>query len=261
MYGYIYLTTNNINGKKYIGQHKASRFSESYKGSGKLLQAAFKKYGKDNFSTEILQECNNVEDLNSAERYFISLYNAVQDEHYYNILPGGQSTAEVDSRRRDNLVQHGDRTLGSKWMHKDNTYVRVTGDAISSFLEQGYVYGAPRRSELAKLRYREARKDLQVMTDGFRTIYVRPFEVEDYKALGYREGRDPSLVGDQMHGWIYVTNDLEERRITPDLLDEYISRGYRRGRKTFKTFNRTRPAHNKGKKAVRVNGKTHYVEE
>ncbi len=48
MYGYIYLTTNLINKKKYVGQHKSSKFDERYKGSGKLIKKAFKKYGKEN---------------------------------------------------------------------------------------------------------------------------------------------------------------------------------------------------------------------
>ena len=36
MYGYIYITTNLINGMKYIGKHKASMFDPAYKGSGKV---------------------------------------------------------------------------------------------------------------------------------------------------------------------------------------------------------------------------------
>ena len=43
MYGYIYLTINLINNKKYIGQHRANEFTSKYKGSGKILTKAFKK--------------------------------------------------------------------------------------------------------------------------------------------------------------------------------------------------------------------------
>lgn len=42
LFGYIYKTTNKINGKIYVGLHKKSFFDESYKGSGKLISQAFK---------------------------------------------------------------------------------------------------------------------------------------------------------------------------------------------------------------------------
>ena len=45
MYGYIYVTTNLINGRKYIGQHAKPEFDESYYGSGTALKPAIKKYG------------------------------------------------------------------------------------------------------------------------------------------------------------------------------------------------------------------------
>ena len=51
---YIYRTTNLINGKTYIGQHK--RRPGRYFGSGLLLKNAIKKYGKENFKVEILYD-------------------------------------------------------------------------------------------------------------------------------------------------------------------------------------------------------------
>lgn len=42
---YIYLTTNLINGKKYIGQHNGS-IKDNYLGSGVLLVKAIEKYEK-----------------------------------------------------------------------------------------------------------------------------------------------------------------------------------------------------------------------
>lgn len=41
MFGYIYLTTNVINNKVYIGQKKSNKFLyNNYLGSGKLLKEA-----------------------------------------------------------------------------------------------------------------------------------------------------------------------------------------------------------------------------
>ena len=54
MYGYIYLTTNLINGRVYVGKHKSSKYDSSYYGSGKAIKNALKKYGVENFSNEIL---------------------------------------------------------------------------------------------------------------------------------------------------------------------------------------------------------------
>ena len=38
MFGYIYETTNLIDGKKYIGKHKSKTFDRNYYGSGTSLK-------------------------------------------------------------------------------------------------------------------------------------------------------------------------------------------------------------------------------
>ena len=52
--GYIYKTTNLINGKIYVG--KSLYLPDGYLGSGLRLSGAIKKYGKNNFRREILEE-------------------------------------------------------------------------------------------------------------------------------------------------------------------------------------------------------------
>lgn len=90
MYGYIYETTNLINGKKYIGQHKSNKFDGWYIGSGIVLKKAIKKYGKDNFCTKIIEKVyTNKEDLNNREIYWIKYFDAVKSKKYYNNSCGG----------------------------------------------------------------------------------------------------------------------------------------------------------------------------
>ena len=89
MYGYIYITTNLINNKIYIGQHKSPTFDSKYFGSGKLLIEALNKYGVNNFSCKMLEECNSEEELNDREIFYISKYKSKVTHGNYNISDGG----------------------------------------------------------------------------------------------------------------------------------------------------------------------------
>ena len=89
MYGYIYMTTNLINGLAYIGKHKSSEFDSNYKGSGIYLNRAISKYGYENFYTEMLCPCFSESELNDEERFLISYFGAQSDTSFYNIAPGG----------------------------------------------------------------------------------------------------------------------------------------------------------------------------
>jgi group I intron endonuclease len=84
---FIYLTTNNINEKKYIGM--CTREDSSYVGSGVLLKKAINKHGKENFSRTILQNCASFEELCDAEKYWIDFYDAVNSDEFYNLIEGG----------------------------------------------------------------------------------------------------------------------------------------------------------------------------
>ena len=83
----IYKTTNLLNGKIYIGQDTNN--DPKYMGSGKIIRDAIKKYGRDKFSKEILEECETIEHLNEREIYWISLFNSTDNKIGYNILSGG----------------------------------------------------------------------------------------------------------------------------------------------------------------------------
>lgn len=94
---FIYKTTNLINGKIYIGQHRKNK--QDYLGSGVLLQKAIKKYGKENFVREILEDgIITVDELNSREQYWIKIYNSTDVHVGYNLAAGGKGIVDPTGR-------------------------------------------------------------------------------------------------------------------------------------------------------------------
>lgn len=94
----IYKITNLINGKVYIGQSKDIyyRWYDHKKESRKnrkdiVLYCAFAKYGIENFSFEIVEECS-LEDLDEKEIFYIKQYNSYinwENSNGYNMTIGG----------------------------------------------------------------------------------------------------------------------------------------------------------------------------
>ena len=83
----IYKITNLINGKIYIGKDTVS--DKNYYGSGLLIKRSINKHGIENFKKEILEECNNNDELCIREKYWIEKYNSTNSQIGYNISKGG----------------------------------------------------------------------------------------------------------------------------------------------------------------------------
>ena len=102
----IYKITNNINNKIYIGQsinikrrwydHKYKAFDESDISYNSALHSAMRKYGVENFSFEVIEECSE-EELDNKERYWIQKSNSICPNGY-NILSGGQAIRTYQNR-------------------------------------------------------------------------------------------------------------------------------------------------------------------
>lgn len=88
-YNYVYCTTNKINGKFYIGKHSTNNLNDGYLGSGKLLQKAIKKYGKENFSKRIIKMCETEHEAYQIEKFLVTNYIISRDD-CYNLVTGGR---------------------------------------------------------------------------------------------------------------------------------------------------------------------------
>lgn len=85
---YIYMTTDHLHNKKYIGKH-FGELNDNYFGSGKIISRVIKKYGTDILTKEILYISKDAEENNQKEKEFIALYDAVKSNDFYNIIAGG----------------------------------------------------------------------------------------------------------------------------------------------------------------------------
>lgn len=117
--GIIYCFTNNINGKKYIGQSiskgnaRYNNHKSSYKNPDDCeyespLHRAFRKHGFENFTYEILaQDIESIDLLNQLEIQYIQQYSC-QIPNGYNIEPGGKNCAKpktIEHRKKEIWAQ------------------------------------------------------------------------------------------------------------------------------------------------------------
>lgn len=100
---FIYLITNAVNSKIYVGQHKGDNLKhylqqKCHEAKSRLkarsaLYAAIRKYGNDAFSIEALAEVHGDMPklvLNSLETFCISVFDARNRDKGYNICRGGE---------------------------------------------------------------------------------------------------------------------------------------------------------------------------
>ena len=114
----IYKIENLVNGKIYIGQskHIKQRWSEHKKELRKnrhtnnYLQRAWNKYGEENFSHIILEECAE-DELDDREIYYINLYHSFESDIGYNLTNGGGRNRVISESTRKKL---SDNMLGEK---------------------------------------------------------------------------------------------------------------------------------------------------
>lgn len=126
----IYKITNNINGRIYIGQsidiYKRWKAHKHKKYSGDndcAIYKAFHKYGLDNFSFNIVEECDP-ENLDDREIYYIEKYNSYLGG--YNMTRGGNGLGfplSEEIRRKTSRSKGGEEII----------QLSLNGDYISEY--------------------------------------------------------------------------------------------------------------------------------
>lgn len=162
-YGYIYKTTNLINGMIYVGQKKG-KFNKKYIGSGRYLKCAVNKYGKNNFRVDLLEYGVSKDYLNTIEKIFIKGYrNLFGKTNMYNISDGGSVSGFLSDKlytnrkihtnpdcmccvcrsKRGQYIGKNNPIYNTKWIYniKSNTALLVQKNEIDSYIRFGWKLG------------------------------------------------------------------------------------------------------------------------
>jgi len=131
---YIYKTINLINGKIYIG--KSNGKNKYYLGSGYLILKAIKKYGRNNFVKEILEDNISPSLINEREKYWIKIYNSTDLQIGYNLTVGGDGVNFVSEELR---LQASLRNSGSDNPFFGKHHSQETKDYLSYLHTEIYI--------------------------------------------------------------------------------------------------------------------------
>ena len=137
----IYCYTNKINNKKYIGQicrknnNLKSRHNEhisnSYNSNRKYdynmpFHNAIRKYGIENFEFEVLKICNNLDECNYWETYYIERFNTlISNNEGYNLSNGGSNGSTLAGKTNEEISEWKNKiskTLTGKMSGENNPF-------------------------------------------------------------------------------------------------------------------------------------------
>ena len=165
-----------MNGKIYIGKSKSSPDrSRTYLGSGILLAAAIRKYGRNVFEKTIIEDdIDDIETLNRREIFFIQQYNSTDRSVGYNITMGGEGGDTLTQNpQRQKIVENmtADKNSFFGRHHTDATRNKLRqnmlGRTVSDSVKQKISNGL-------KVAFRDGRRRVNV-TDKMRQAASKRF--------------------------------------------------------------------------------------
>lgn len=151
----VYKITNKINNKVYIGitsKGISARWKEhlynAEHGCPFKLHNALRKYGKENFTIELIDFCNSWEELTEKEKFYIAQYRSTEDEFGYNLTEGGDGTIGriVTDETREKIRQKAiGREVSDETRQKLSEAGKVRTEGRENYWNSGNVGKRPKK--------------------------------------------------------------------------------------------------------------------
>lgn len=207
---YIYKTTCNVTGKYYIGMHSTINLDDGYMGSGKRLRYSIRKYGKENHIKEILEFCDNREELANREREIVN-EQLLNEDLCMNLVVGGEGGRGFTKEEQ------------RKNAKKSNAKQKILRETDPEWVENV----RKKRSEGHKKTYDDGRREKFYFYDWDGKKHS---EESKNKMSEAKKGKGTGKANSQF-GTCWITNGTENKKIKKEDLESYIRDGWERGRK------------------------------
>lgn len=199
----IYRITNLLNNRFYVGMHTG--FPEDrYFGSGKRLKAEVKKYGKENFKKEILEILPTRKALELREAEIVDDV-LLANPLCLNLKNGGEGGGKIW-----NEEHHTKMISGTLRMFENRTFEErsvISKKSMATQKSRGNVLFGGSNHKLGTTQTLETRKKISASNTG--------------KHTG---------TSNSQYGSCWITDGTQSIKIKKEQLDEFLSKGYSRGR-------------------------------
>lgn len=181
----VYKITNQINGKIYIGVHKTTNVDDDYMGSGKLIKAAIKKYGVENFKKEILAQFESADEMFNEEKNLIS-----QLSPEYNLHPGGNGGWEYINKNK--------LAPGWKYVNTNGLHNRSLGG----------------RNNLGRKNSLESRLRMSAAQRKSPSFLGKQHTDETKKKIGQKNSLNQAGANNSQFGTMWITNGQDSKKVS-----------------------------------------------
>ena len=224
----VYKITSKIDDSYYIGVHLIKNdekiWNDNYYGSGIIIKAKIKKYGKENFIREVLEWFNNSTDAYEYEKKIVN--ESIDDKKCVNIAHGGIGGPTFKGRHHTEETKQKLREISSGKHLTEETKQKLREK------NKGRIFSEETRkkiSEKAKERYslnNMSNKSKEKISESLIAYYDAKGRKNKKRIKREKLNLDIDKNGKQC----YIYKDDKEYRVYKEELEYYLNNGWKIGR-------------------------------